>query len=353
MNIISNYTKDTRTEKPIPGSYEWWYFDAQSVDGYRIVVIFYDGNPFSRRYIQNLESEMKITAEKFPAISISVYKNDRPIFYSFEEVEPNKAYYSSEIPFGRIGNNKFSGNHHQTRMEYILDLNHEIANGDFINAKLSFRTDFDSLPHLLQSNTNDESHEWNLIMPSASVKGDIRIGGYHESEIVFTGLGYHDHNSGVKPLKDSFHEWYWGRYHLEDCTFIYYLMNCNDKWENSAWLIDRKGKTIECENIEVSNFGYSFWGLKTARVIECTVNGTDIFIQLDELLDNGPFYQRFGGRLISKGNEIVDEARGISEYIRPSRIYDRKFWPFVNMRISYPGKPHWVHKNPRLYRWTW
>lgn len=353
MNIISNYSKDTQTDKQQSGSYEWWYFDAESVDGYKFVVIFYEGNPFSKRYIRALENGKHSAARQYPAISISIYQNGNPVYYSFREVEEELAEFSTELPFGRIEKNQFKGENHQARLEYNLRLNQTLPNGDSIRANLLFSNDIQSMPKFPASENVNESHIWNLVVPSCHVSGKIYIDGYHKEEIEFNGLGYHDHNIGFEPLKNSFKEWYWGRYHIKDSTFVYYLMNRGESWENKAWLIDKNGLVTDCESIEISNFGLSFFGLKTARVIECTTVGSKIFVQLDQMLDNGPFYQRFAGRLLLKNENSVKEARGISEYIKPARIYQKLFRPLVNMRITYPGKIHWVQKSPQLYRWTW
>lgn len=353
MNIISNYSKDTKTEKPISGSYEWWYFDAQSSDGYKFVIIFYEGNPFSRRYIRAQENDSSSKAEQFPAISISVYKGKKPIYYSFREVDFKSAEFSSELPKGAVEKNRFEGRSHQTRLEYVVSLDQTLSNGDSIKGNLTFSADQQSLPFFSSSENHDESHEWNLVMPSCHVRGKIHISGYYEEEIDFKGLGYHDHNVGFEPLKESFTEWYWGRYHLDNFTFVYYLMNLKESWEKRAWLIDKTGEVLRCDNIKTEDYGLNLFGLRTARVIKAQAKNSDLYLQLDKTLDSGPFYQRFGGRLLMKSGNAVKESRGISEYIKPERIYQKIYWPLVNMRIAYPGKDHWVQKNPVLYRWTW
>ena len=353
MKIIANYSKDTQTEKPTPSSYEWWYFDAQSVDGYKIVVIFYEGNPFSKRYIRSIEKGENRSAAHYPAISISVYQNEKPIYYSFREVEPEFAEFSNEIPFGKIEECLFEGQNHQARIEYSLDLKQQLPNGDSINAQLLFSSDIQSVPNFPTDPNVSDAHVWNLVLPSCYVQGEIKIDGYQKKKIEFKGLGYHDHNTGFEPLKDSFEEWYWGRYHLKDLTLVYYLMNRGNSWEYKAWLIHKNGTVRNCRNFAISNYGLSFFGLKTGRVIEGSVDDSEIFVQLDQILDNGPFYQRFGGRMLLKSEGKVKEAKGISEYIKPSRIHQKLFRPLVNMRIIYPGKIHWVQRSPHLYRWTW
>ena len=87
MQIFSNPDRDISTPKSTPGSYEWWYFDAISADNqYSLAIIFYEGNPFSRRYMDAIERNENDRANAYPAISISIYKSGEPIFYSFEEV---------------------------------------------------------------------------------------------------------------------------------------------------------------------------------------------------------------------------------------------------------------------------
>ncbi len=353
MKIISNFSKDVQTEKPVPGSYEWWYFDAHSDDGYQIVIIFYEGNPFSKKYISKLEAGNQPLADQFPALSISVYENGRPVFYSFREVETEDAEFYETEPAGLIGKCRFSGTKTEDQNEFDIHLDQTLANGDSIWGTLSFRSQAKSFRFEESSRQPSHSHEWNLVMPRAHAEGNLQIAGYQKKNIQFSGIGYHDHNTGHEPLKESFEEWYWGRYHLPDATFIYYLMKKTDGWERRAWLIGDDGEVEVCDSIETSNIGYSMFGLKSARVIESEFNDRKIFLQLDEILDNGPFYQRFWGRLIVQTGEGVQEARGISEYIRPGRIYNKLFWPLVDMRIAYPDNVHWVQKSPRLYRWTW
>ncbi len=355
MQIISDFQKDTKSDKPNPGSYEWWYFDACSGNGYAFVVIFYDGNPFSRRYISALSDDGNPSASRFPAISISIYKNGKPIFYAFEEVEPARAEFSKTVPDGRVGKNQFSGSLTDDTLKYRIKLNQSLPNGDSVQANLTFTSSpFDLTSMTDQNSGNDSLHTWNLVMPRCEVKGEILIRGFYEEEIQFEGIGYHDHNTGTEPMKESFKEWYWGRYHTKTSTFIYYLMFEDDEWQKKAWLIENSSQVLEMgENAEMANRGFSKFALQPARSLQFNGNGIEAFLQLDNLVDDGPFYQRYLGQLLINKDGNILRATGISEYIYPSRIYSKIFWPLVNMRIKYPGKAHWVQKNPKLYRWTW
>jgi|AntRauTorckE6833_2_1112554.scaffolds.fasta_scaffold03321_1 carotenoid 1,2-hydratase len=359
MQIFSNPDRDISTPKPTPGSYEWWYFDAISVDNqYSLVIIFYEGNPFSRRYIDAIERKENDSAGSYPAISISVYKHGEPIFYSFEEILPEDAEFSGATPYGRIKQNEFRRASTGPLLNtYRLELNQTMPNGDSLKGELTFESRNDG-PFSHASDENGEEskflHQWNLIQPSAAVSGDLMIDGLHQESITFKGTGYHDHNTGMEPMKESFRDWYWGRFHFSSYTLVYYLMNEDHRRSDCAWLIDSENSVTELNGeFKLSDIGLNLFGLKSARKIEMATADSSFLIQQESTFDDGPFYQRFDSRLIVKLDGELHQARGISEYICPERIYMKIFWPLVNMRIQYPGKTHWVQKSPRLYRWTW
>ncbi len=354
MQILSDFYKDTQTQNKESGSYEWWYFDLLTAKGYSVVIIFYDGNPFSRRYINNLNEGGPAKPHNYPAISISVYKGGEPLFYLFEECEPEQAGFSAMLPEGFVMNNSFKGEKTSGGLQYNISLNHILPSGDHIDASLNFRSDLWNSAKIISEPESMENHIWNMVSPRCEVSGKINISGFNDHEIELTGLGYHDHNVGFEPMKDSFTEWYWGRYHLPNSTLIYYLMNEKNEWDHKAWLIGEGGLIRRLNTrMEDSDLQKNMFGLNSSRVFTFFDDKTELYLQKDRVTDNGPFYQRFEGRLIARAGKKIEECRGISEYIYPSRIYNKLFWPLVNMRIAYPGKKHWVQKNPVLYRWTW
>lgn len=363
MLITTDFTDDHRSLKMKPGSYEWWYFDAIDSDsGWKLVVIYYEGNPFSTRYIRALE-QGKARAESFPAVSISLYHRDKPVYYSFTEYEEEDASLVSNAAHVKIGPHKMEGRRRGNDLEYELHLDETLPSGDTLNATLTFRG---PRPHrkLLSADSSlplQAGHRWSLILPRSSVRGRIEINSATEGRIAvdFKGQGYHDHNTGVEPMKEEFVDWYWGRFHFADATLVYYIMNRREERQHQAWLFDPAGqKAVErFRDIENGDRGLNVFALRSARrILLKGDNGSLITIQQETLLDNGPFYQRFRSRAFLENTDTGehDRAEGISEYIRPERIYHRKFWPLVHMRIRYARLgPHWVQRFPRLYRWTW
>lgn len=360
MQIISDYISDSKAVKPDKGSYEWWYFDGLTNNAeYGFVVIFYEGNPFSRRYMEALDAvggSSSKSANAYPALSISVYKNGKPVYYGFKEHRPVEALYTPDRVYGRVGNSEFSGSKSKEGLYYKIRLKQRLPDGDRIEGTLDFvsRSEIETLTGD-KAEPFQENHVWNLVQPHADVEGELSITGYESYNIIFKGPGYHDHNLGMEPMDQSFEDWYWGRFHFEKYSFVYYLMKREEAVQQNAWLITSAGKVISVNSeISLSEKGVNLFGLQSARKIEIAGDRIRCFIQLEKVIDSGPFYQRFQSTALMETEGGLEQSPGFSEYIYPERIKKKIFWPLVDMRITYPGgRGHWVQRNPRLYRWTW
>lgn len=360
MNIISDPSQDSRHGIQQPGGYEWWYFDAISTDGrHSLVVIFYEGNPFSPSYInaQQGRSNEEPLPQNFPAVSISVYEDGNPIYYSFTEYSNEQCTFDSEHPFVKIGRHSMRAEEGGEKLRYSLHLQEALPSGDKLQVSLEFGSDPVNL-RFDDAGEQSVGHQWNLVQPRSEVNGDIHIETQKGNKTIsFEGRGYHDHNIGHEPMRDEFSDWYWGRLHFSAATLVYYVMNRKATHQHCAWLIDSEHNIVErFSDITLSDTGRSIFGLSMAHKIDIQSEHTQIQIQQSNLLDNGPFYRRFlsDGLLKVDGQTVPEPASGITEYIRPDRIYSRIFWPLVNMRIRRDHKKaHWVQRSSRLYRWTW
>jgi len=359
MNIQSSFDADVRSTDRPSGGYEWWYFDAMTEDDrYSIVIIFYEGNPFSTRYNQRLVNGDDPLPDDHPAISISVYEQGSPIYYSFTEFDATDCSFNAEHPKVTVGPHSMKGTDEGGKLCYTLQLDEELPSGDGLQAKLRFESSKTEI--FSAKNSGEGGHLWNLVQPRAEVTGRVRISQDKTgtNEIAFEGTGYHDHNTGREPMREEFSDWYWGRFHFDYGTLVYYVMNRRQTEQHKAWLMSPdSGHLLQTYNeIDLVDRGLTVFGLKTARKIGLRSGNSQVQVQQSELFDNGPFYQRYRSeaflRIPAEG--VVESCKGITEYIRPDRIYARMFWPFVNMRIRYqPEKPHWVQKSKMLYRWTW
>ncbi|MEX0857709.1 MAG: hypothetical protein WD016_06155 [Balneolaceae bacterium] len=356
MNISTNLAAISPAQNKPSGSYEWWYFDGTSNDGvHGFVIIFYHCNPFSTNQIKGLEKS-EVQPGNYPAISISLYEDGKPIYYSFLEYSSEDFSWDEDSFLLKIGENFFRIMPDGEELTFQIELNQTLDSGHSLFGTIKGAGNLCS-KELISSNESLEKHSWNLLLPQANIEARMSVKGtsIHE-EIEFEGTGYFDHNTGFEPMKDSFKDWYWGRYHFKNSTLIYYLMNKEEGQQFETWLIDRKSQKVLETFTEVNPTYYSrnLFGLKSVRKFELSSAGTEITIQTSSLLDNGPFYQRFLGDAVMKRKGEVLAAKGISEYLSPGRIYAKKFWPLVHMRLRYKNeKPHWVQKSKRMYPWTW
>ncbi|MDX1638477.1 MAG: hypothetical protein R3281_10940 [Balneolaceae bacterium] len=365
MQILSDFSRDKRTQKFKPGAYEWWYFDGIDSDGiYSFVVIFYEGNPFSTRYIERMENWDRSDdafPEEHPAVSISIYENQEPVYYSFTEFGSEDCHFDSSRPYLKVGNHVMQSAEKGEEITYELTLNEKLPSGDQLRGTISFQSK--KMPDdLLQEaqHFDREGHLWNLVQPRAEVDARLAVTARTERvrKISFSGTGYHDHNMGNEPMRNEFNDWYWGRFHFELGTLVYYVMNRKNREQHQAWLLspDNSRLIARYPNVELHDESLTPFGLRTARKMMLSNEKAHITIQQARVLDNGPFYQRFSSdAFISIPNrDIMEVSEGITEYIRPDRIYWKMFWPFLHMRIRYANEPpHWVQRSKRLYRWTW
>lgn len=385
MHITSSFHLDQPQPKSTPGSYEWWYFDAADTqDKWHIVVIYYDGCPFSTAYNRMLDDQPgQARAAAHPAITVSLYFEGRPVFYSTSEYPPARAGFSNTIEQLsddiaqiklNIGDNALSLQHDRRRGElrHHLSLDEKLPSGDRLSGELVFTSP--AIPESLFAAGKAEEnapkapvsagHGWNLTQPRAAVRARLELESALKGwqQLRWDGLGYHDHNLGSEAMKNEFTDWYWGRFHFPEHTLIYYLMRTETGLSYKAWLLDAELQlrhTLTSGRLE--SFMNNAFLLPAARIIELHEEGREagqgvkVMIQQSKPVDSGPFYYRFRSEamLHLESRDMIEQARGITEYIRPARIHYRLFWPLVHMRYRYVAAPHWVQRSPHLYRWTW
>lgn len=364
MHFLSDYHKDVRTPKEGPGAYEWWYFDGIDNTGtYSFVIIFYEGNPFSTRYIQRQQqnSSGRPLPQEHPAASISIYKNQEPIYYSFTEFGQHDSQFDAGHPRLHVGEHSMVSRIESNKLIYELNLEEELPSGDALRGTITFCSPPSSNALMGGvSDSTEDGHWWNLVQPRAEFTADLDISsmkGRYE-RVQFEGQGYHDHNTGSEPMRNEFKEWYWGRFHFKVGTLVYYMMERKNEKQCQAWLIspDNAKLLATFPDVDLRDKGLNLFGIKSARTIILSNEKAHVTIQQTQVLDNGPFYQRFQSDAFINlpAWDSMQASTGITEYLRPDRIYWRMFWPLVNMRIRYKREdPHWVQRSGRLYRWTW
>ncbi len=354
MNISTDFKQVSPNNNKQAGSYEWWYFDAQSEDAaYSFVIIFYQNNPFSTRYAQKVV-DLEYS-EIHPAVSISIYHKSNPIYYSFLEFGKNEFVWNEVEKKLTIENHSFQYLAIGDSIKVELNLDQELPSGHKVKGTI-YGTGKKASPNLIYSESSDK-HVWNLLLPAMKVNTDLAlIGKRGEERVTFEGVGYHDHNWGKESMKESFKDWYWGRFHFKEFTLVYYLMQKHSQQQFEGWIIDRGNQVVReyFREADLQYFTRNLFGLKSARKIELKSGQVSVNIQANSKIDSGPFYQRFNSDCLINYKGQVYAAHGISEYIYPENIHKKLFWPLVHMRLRYvTEEPHWVQKSRLMYPWTW
>ena len=170
MNISSDYKKNFPVPDKPSGAYEWWYFDALTHDNeWGIVVIFYQGNPFSPEYIRQIENR-KSTPDEFPAISISVYHKNRTEYYSFIEYSLEDFRWDKESITIEIGACSFQQKIKNNTLSYLMKLDQSLDSGHTIKADLSFESTLNQSIFKDEGLNLTDDHFWNLVQPISYCK---------------------------------------------------------------------------------------------------------------------------------------------------------------------------------------
>ena len=356
MNISTKHEDEHYNLKKEDQGYEWWYFDAISADKeWSLVVIFYHGNPFSTNYMRGKYGDAPAS---YPAISISVYHKGKPEFYSFQEYAPSQFdWLKDKDEFNcLIGNSGFTKHDVFGEVEYELQLDQILDSGHSIHGKIKFIA---SRVHskLLDHKEKKEKHFWNLLQPRAKVVGNLKVKGKTDDHhIAFHGSGYHDHNVGNEPMGHSFKDWYWGRFHFKDETFLFYVMNGYDGQQYEAWYIDSENQQVSSfvDKIELKKPTKTLLGLRYFKELHISSLRGNMVIDLNKRVDNGPFYQRFLAEAYFADETGGKRHTGFAEYINPREIQNESYWWMIEMRLRFMRqKPHWVQKSKLFYEITW
>lgn len=329
MQVLGGHTYDHSHSLSGSGAYEWWYVDAESHDGqWGIVVILFRGMPMSPDYLAALQRGDAVPADHC-GYAVSVYHRGVRIATAFHGVNEVDCAYSEVDCDVRTGPVRFR------RMDdgrYLLEADTTIH---LAPQAVRIRAELTPLAPIAGTATESDVHAWILAAPrtEATVQITFVEHGRVALESTWQGMGYHDHNLGLHSMQDDLADWYWGRLHTADRTFVY--LATAGAGTHFAWLglIDRSGLQ-SCSNVELrlTSPRWTLMGLRTHSTIQ--VRGTepsgvplDIMCTNDGVVENGPFYQRYTSTWRVNGNDSV--ARGMSEYMDCTRY--RRSWirPFL------------------------
>ncbi|NTU58137.1 MAG: carotenoid 1,2-hydratase [Chlorobiaceae bacterium] len=368
MNITTDSVQEVWHKLDDPGSYEWWYFDAEDeAQGISIVLVWFSGFAFSPYYINHYEEwKSGIRADRphpgnYAGFSFQLYENGRETINFIKE--GRDGLFDSFFP--EIGI-RFEGNafHYDSQKdEYRLTIDFAFpARRKRVQGAFSFR------PRHRFDYSRDKSPvadpaprlQWHLSVPKADVDGELSIDSEQPvslREVRFRGLGYHDHNLGTVPMYESISRWYWGRAFSERFDLIYYViflqghksaplavMMLNDNQSG-------KKKVFDDVRITENHFTRGLFAPSHGKTLGLQTEDVSVMVSHNDVLDTGPFYLRYASMFsMTVDGYRLDGVRGISEFLNPMALQSRILRFFIASRVWRDGKSSVMYSGYNFFK---
>ncbi|KAL8334438.1 hypothetical protein RB598_008945 [Gaeumannomyces tritici] len=230
-------------------AYDWWYFDAVGEDtASSVAVVFYNKGPLGFLGPTDLGSSVAVQVSgTFP--NGTLFDTWFPAAGGAVVVSAGQA---SSGAYLAPGNTTWAAR--SDASEYVIGLDNDVYKGT-----ISFRSI--ALPHYpcspVHANETMEGMSgvgWTNAVPAARASIDVAING---TRLQFEGLGYHDKNWGVRPLREKVHSWYWGHATVGPYVVVWLTGLDFAGTEHRSGYVARDGKIIYsgCGDIEVRPVG--------------------------------------------------------------------------------------------------
>ncbi len=325
MQILTGLENDHCHWLDGPGAYEWWYADALDATGeWGVVMILFRGMPMSPDYLAAPES-------MHGGYALSIYHRGVRIAFAFGGHPLHSCSFSDERPEVRmpVANLSIEG----ANLVMAIDAP---CGGDgrraAVRIEMSTAPDSGKPPEQI-----DAAHAWVLAAARIPATVDIQISESHATMIErsFSTLAYHDHNMGSRAMASDYRDWYWGRFHAQQHTYVF-LVTRRSK-DSVEWFgrlhDDGRVEAFSDVHLELRGHRLSMMGLSFHRELELT--GLDAagkavkaVCSNRQVCEDGPFYQRYLSHWSIDGQVT---GPGMSEYMDVRRLTKAWIRPFLRL----------------------
>lgn len=163
------------------------------------------------------------------------------------------------------------------------------------------------IPHELDARGR---HRWWAIAPVSRIQVD-----FQEPRLSFSGTGYHDANTGTRPLESDFTSWQWSRVDLPDSTAVLYDVQ---RLQGEPLALSRAfTSTGEIRDVQApvnNTLPRTFW--RAGRSIR---SGQGAPARVIRTLEDSPFYARSLVQTGIGGREAraMHESLSLTTFTRP------------------------------------
>ena len=370
MNISTELDRDIWHNLQEPGSYEWWYFDAEDREqGLSVVCIWFAGFAFSPYYMDHYLNWRKTGSDPpkaldYAAFSFQVYENGCESVNFIKEGHASLFESSGNDIVGRFEDNRF---YYDTLKEaYVLEIAFDFpARRQKVTAELIFSVRHNYSYRKSDANNNGKvpHHEWLLTLPRADVSGSLTLEDTRKKKsrtMTIRGQGYHDHNLGLMPMHEYINTWYWGRAFSDTYDLIYYVIFFkNSGYKPLALCMLRDNVTSELTvhdglGVETSGLRRGLFAPLHSRNLRFSRENFFMDIEQKQVLDSGPFYLRYGSDIVfHKDGRGPVELRGISEFLNPGRLKFPVLRFFTRCRVWRHGVGSRMYDSYNFFKTCW
>ena len=229
----NNYHPDKDNE---PGSYEWWYTDAELDNGYVLQINFMHTDGSGKKYGDYLKKYAQDPSTPYNALDYANMKmsltddKNNLLFIADKDFSADQVKLSMDRVEGAWGDKchieiKETG----ALPELHMDVELEDGKGNIAKASAVFSPMIEGVKigsgAVMEAIVKGKHlyHKCIYPMPTCKVKVHfvLKDSNGKSMEIDQTGLGYHDHNWGNHPMNQTVDRWYWGRIAEPDLTMVY------------------------------------------------------------------------------------------------------------------------------------
>lgn len=284
--------------------YRWFYLDAVSEDrSSSIVVIALLGNPFSPRYAR-ARADGCASSLDHCAMNVAV---DAPGLRRWALTERNEKAVRRDASQVSIGG---SAMRRDASGAIVVDIDERAAPW---GSRIRGRIRLEPIVSFNRVVTLDDAgeHDWCPRHPLARVVVEL-----DEPRLRFTGTGYLDENSGVRPLETAFDRWSWSRVATDDTVAISYDVELRGGARRSHGLRLSESAVAPYAGGQEHALG------RTRFALPRTVRSESSHASLVRTLEDGPFYARsvvettVGGRTAHGIHETVCLERFASRWVQ-------------------------------------
>lgn len=226
-----------RTAPGAPGTWEWWYFDAQLDDGSQLMIVFYAK-----------EVGHEPSGVSRPFVTLELDRPDGTRVETRAEAGEGDYAFSTDRCEVRIGSSAFSGDLHDYRIH--VEAEDVTADVTLTGSTPPWRP---GTGHLFFGDDEGRYIAWLPAIPHGEVEATLRLGGPDPGEAGpgqgerLAGHGYHDHTWGNASLSTLVSHWYRARAAAGPYTVIASHLTAGSRYGHAVvplFLLTRGGRTI-------------------------------------------------------------------------------------------------------------